>query len=129
MTHHLGQWDLDRAYALTAPAKRRGVRKMSSFLDADQARRQYRAHRPRIDPAISMAPDRGVDGTVIHACRTTDAAEHVLEFRADHRAAAIVEQNHLVLLGAVEVPRPARSRGNRRVAREFLTRCRARQQP
>ena len=64
---------------------------MSGFVDADQARRQHRAHRPRIHPAIGMAADRGVDRTVVHAGRTPDAAQHVLEFRADHRAAAIVQ--------------------------------------
>ena len=34
----------------------------------------------------------------------------------------------MVLFGTVEIARPARSGRNRRIAREFLTRCRARQQ-
>src|SRR5260370_31847340 len=124
MTHHLGQRDLDWADAFATPAKRRGVRQVSGLAGADESRCQYSAHRPRSDPAIGMAADCGVDRAVIHARRTPDTAQHILEFRADHSAAAIVEQNQVVLLGAIEIIRPAWPSRNRRVARAFLTPCR-----
>ena len=56
--HHLRQRDLHRADALAAAAEGRGVGQVPRVLDADQRRRQHRAHRAGIDPAIGVAADR-----------------------------------------------------------------------
>src|SRR5580704_7353134 len=77
--HHARQRDAHRTDFLAAPTEGRGVWQMARLVDADQAWRQNRAHRPRIDPAVSMAADRMIDRTMIHAGAATDAAEHVLK--------------------------------------------------
>src|SRR5215470_11040738 len=101
---------------------------MPGLLDADQTRGQYRAHWPRIDPAVGVTADRGIDRTVIETCRAANTTQHVLKFPTDQGAPAIVEQHDMILLGAVEITRPARSGRDRRIRREFLTGRRTRQQ-
>ena len=88
-------------------AEGRGVGQVARLVDADQARRQHRAHRPGIDPAIGVAADRAIDRAVVHAGAAADAAQHVLELGAEHRRAAVVEHDDVVLLRAVR-DRPAR---------------------
>src|SRR5215813_7123205 len=84
-THHPGERDTHRTHFLTAPAKGRGVRQMAGPVDADQAWRQYRAHRPRIDPPVRMPADRMIDRAMIHAGAAADTAQHVAERAAKHR--------------------------------------------
>ena len=67
-----------------------------------------------------MPADRLVDRAVVHAGAAADAAEHVLELGAEHRRAAVVEEDDVVLLGPVEVARPARPGGEGRVDRHVL---------
>src|SRR5215471_15581430 len=107
MAHHLRQRDLDRADALAASAERRGVWQVSGLCDANQARRQYSPHRTRIDPSIGMAANCGIDRTMVHAGRTADASQHLLKLGPNHRAAAIVEKHHVVLLGPIQISRSA----------------------
>ena len=76
-----------------------------------------------------MAPHRLIDRAVIHAGPAADAAEHLLELSAKHVSPAVVEQNHVILLGPVGVANALRAGRQRCVAREFLTRGRARQYP
>ncbi len=75
-----------------------------------------------------MPADRGVDRAMVEAGGAAQAAEHVLELAAEQFGAAVVEQHDMILLGAVEVGRPARPGRDRRIGREFLPRCRARQE-
>src|SRR5882762_8718912 len=75
--------------ALALAAKGRGVRKMAGLFHADQTWRQHRSHGPRIDPAVGVAANGAVDGTVIHAGRATNTAQHVLKLGADHGGTAI----------------------------------------
>ena len=56
---------------------------MPGLVEADQRRRQHRAHRPGIDPAIGMAADRGIDRAMVEAGGAADAAQHVLELAAE----------------------------------------------
>src|SRR6202041_439768 len=128
VAHHLRQRDLDRADAFAAAAEARRVRQMTGLVDADQRRGQDRTHRPRVDPAISMAADRGIDRAMVEARGASEAAQHVLELAADERGAAVVNKHDVVLLGPVEVARPAWPGRYRRVGREFLPRGRARQE-
>src|SRR4029077_17850655 len=79
------------------------------FRDADQARRQDRPHRTRINPAIGVAAYRRVDRTMVHARRATDAPKHVLEVTAEERAAAVVEQHDMKLFRPVEIAWPPRT--------------------
>ena len=76
---------------------------------------EHRAHRAGIDPAVSVAADRVIDGAMVHARAAADAAQHVLEARAEHGRAAVVEDDDVVLLGPVRVSRAARAGGERGV--------------
>ena len=116
VAHQLRQRDAHRAHFLAAPAEGRGVRQMPGVLDADDARRQHRAHRPGIDPAIGMPADRRVDRAMVHAGAAADAAQHVAELAAEHRGAAVVEDDDVILV------RPVRDR--RRGAGRSRTWCR-----
>ena len=71
--------------ALAAAAEGRGVGQVARLLDADQLRRQHRADRAGIDPAIGMAADRAIDRAMVHAGAAADAAQHVLHLGAQHR--------------------------------------------
>src|ERR1051325_2334521 len=99
--HHPGHRDLDRADALAAAAKGRGVRQMAGLANPDQGRRQYCAHRAGIDPAIGMTADRGINRAMIETGGAAQAAQHVLEFATEQRAAAIVDEHDMGFLGAV----------------------------
>ena len=66
---------------------------------------------------------------MVHAGRTADATQHLLEIRAQHRRAAIVHQHHMVLVRPIQIALPPRPGGERRVDREILPGGRARQQP
>ena len=113
VAHHLGQRNSHRADALAAPAESRGIGQMAGLIDADQARRQHRAHRPGIDPAIGMAADRAIDRAMVEAGRAADAAQHVLELGAEHRRAAIVEQHDVVFARPVGIARRGAARSRR----------------
>src|SRR6516225_8165851 len=108
VTHHSGQRDLHRADGLAASAKGRGVRQIAALPDPDERRREHGPHRPGIDPAISMAADGVIDGAVIHAGAAANAAQHILELRAEHRRAAIVEDHDMVFAGAIRISSAAR---------------------
>lgn len=100
---------------------------MAGLIDADQGRRQHRAHRPAIDPAIGVAADALVDRAVVVAGAAADAAQHRLQRRAEQRGAAVVEQHHVVFLRPVGVGGAARPGRERGVDRLFLAGGRARQ--
>ena len=103
VAHQLGQRDLHRTDALALAAERRGIRQMSRLVHADQRRRQHRAHRPGIHPAIRVSADRAIHRAVVHARGTADAAQHVLELGAQHRRAAVVQQHDVVLVRPVQI--------------------------
>ena len=74
-----------------------------------------------------MAPDRMIDRAMVHAGAAADAAQHMLEIRADHRRAAVVEQHDVIFLGTVDIARTARAGGQRRVDAHLLARGGARE--
>ena len=125
--HQLGQGNAHRTDALAAAAEGRGVGQVGRFLDAQQLRRQHRADRAGIDPAIGMAADRAIDRAMVHAGAAADAAQHVLHLGAQHRGAAVVEDDDVIVLRPVEVARPLRAGVERRIGRRFLAGRRARQ--
>ena len=127
MPHQAGQGNAHRADALAAAAEGRGVGQVGCLLDADQLRRQDRADRAGVDPAIGMAADRAVDRAMVHAGAAADAAQHVLHPGAEHRGAAVVEQHDVVLRRPVEIAIAFRPGVEGRVGRGFLAGRRARQ--
>ena len=74
-----------------------------------------------------MAADRLIDRAMVHAGAATDAAQHVLEFAAEHRRAAVVEQNDVIFLGPIGIAGAARAGGERRIDRHVLPGRRARE--
>ena len=67
----------------------------------------------RVNPAIGVPADRAVDRTVVHAGRTPDTAEHVLEFPAEHLAPPVVQQDDVVFLRTMRVALPPGAGGQR----------------
>ena len=106
LAHQVGQGDLHRTDDAALVAHRRRVRQVEGVLDADEQRRQHRAHRARIHPAVGVAADGLVHRAVVHAGGAADAAQHVLELAAEQADAAIVDQDEIEMLGAVRVLRP-----------------------
>ena len=127
VAHHAGQGNAHRADALAAPAEGRGVGQLPAFFHADQRGRQHRAHRARIDPTVRMAADRVIDRAMVHAGAAADAAQHVLELRAEHRRATVVEQHDMVFLRPVGVALALRPGGEGGVDAHLLAGRRARQ--
>ncbi len=117
---HVWQGNAHGTDFLTTPVKRARVGQMPGFPQTDHQRRQHRAHRSRIDPAIGVAADRTVDGTVIHARATTNATQHLVKLVAEHLRAAVIEQHHVELLRPVEIFVPARAGKEAGVARHLL---------
>ena len=129
VAHQGGQRNPHRADALALAAEGAGVRQVAGLVHADQRRRQHAAHRPGIDPAIGVAADGEIDRAVVQAGGAADAAQHVLERRAQHVGAPVVDQHDMVVVRPVEVARPPAAGRERRVDRHVLPGRRARQQP
>ncbi len=117
------------ADGLATSAKARRVWKVGALVNADELGREHGAHRPRIDPAISVPADRGVDGAMVHASAAADAAQHVLELGAEHIRAAVIDQHDVIGVRAIGIAFAARPGGEGGVGRNFLTRRRAGKQP
>ena len=64
------------------PQKVEAWAKCPASAHADQRRRQHRADRAWIDPAVGMAADGAVDRAVVHAGAAADAAQHLAQFAA-----------------------------------------------
>ena len=69
---------------------------MARLGDAEQGRGQHRTHRPGIDPAIGVPADRAIDRAMVEAGGAADAAQHVLQLGAEHRAAPVIDQHDMV---------------------------------
>ena len=76
-----------------------------------------------------MPADRAIDRAMVHAGGAADAAQHLLEIRAEHVGAPIVDQHDMVFLGPVQVGRPTHAGREGGVDGEILARCAAREQP
>ena len=87
--------------------------------------REHRAHGAGIDPAIGVSADRVIDRAMVHAGAAADAAQHLLEARAEHGGAAVVDENHVVVLRPVRVRAAAGAGGEGGVDRHLLARGRA----
>src|SRR5690606_3593632 len=122
VAHHLWQGNAHRADSLTPPAEGGGIGQMPSFLNPDQRRRQHRAHGTRIDPAIGVTANCMIDRAVVHAGTAADAAQQVLELRAQHGGAAIVDQDDMILFRTVRILGPPRAGRESRIGGEFLPR-------
>ncbi len=127
VTHHLGQGNAHRANRFASPAKRRRVRELTAFRDADERRRQHRAHRAGINPAIGVPADRLIDRAMVHAGAAADATQHILEFAAEHRRSAVVEEDDVIFGRTIRIVRSTRPGREGRVDRGVLARRRARE--
>ena len=85
------------------PQKVLALGKWPAFVDADQRGGEDGAHGAGVDPAIRVPADGAVHGAMVHAGGAADAAEHLLELGAEHGGAAVIDEDDVVLLGAVEV--------------------------
>ena len=129
MAQHLRQGDAHGTDRLAAAAEAGGVGQGRGVLDADEGRREDRADRPRIDPAVSVAADRVIDRAVVHAGAAADAAQGVLELAAQHVRAPVVEQDDVIRLRPVRVAGPVRAGREGGVGRALLAGRRAGQHP
>src|SRR5690606_6336119 len=90
---HSWQVDVDRADFLTLAAQAAGVWQRRRFLQSGHQRRENRADRPRIHPAIGVPADRLINRAGVHARPTADAPQHLGILRLVDRAASILYQN------------------------------------
>src|SRR4051812_39352764 len=103
------QRNLHGAHDAALIAERGRLRQVERILDADVRRREYGADGPGINPAVGMAADVLVDGTVVHARAATDALQRFAQLRAEERCAAAVHQDEVHRFRAVELPRSLRA--------------------
>jgi hypothetical protein len=127
LAHQVGQRNLHRADGAALVAQRGGLRQVDGVLDADEQRRQHRAHRAGIDPAVGMAADGLVHRAVVDAGGAADAAQHGLEIAAEQVDAAVVDEDEVEVLGAVGVARPLDAGEHGKVVGDGLPGGRARQ--
>ena len=76
-----------------------------------------------------MAARLAVDGADVQAGAAADAVQRLLELRAEQLGAAVVHEDEMELLGAVELAFAAGSRDEVGVYRELLPRAAAGQEP
>ncbi len=122
------QRDLDRTHDAALVAQRRRRRQVLRLLEADVHRREDRADRPRIHPAVGVPADVLVDGAVIHAGAAADAAQRVADVAAEHVGAAAVDDDEVHVLRAVELALALRARQHVDVVRDRLSGRRPRQE-
>ena len=77
---------------------------------AGQQRREHRADRAAVDPAVGVAADLAVDGAHVEAGAAADAVEDLLQLGAEHVAAAVVEDHDVQLVGPVGLARAGAAR-------------------
>ena len=105
----VGQRDLHRAHDAALVAQRRRRRQVLRLLEADVHRRQDRADRPRVDPAVRVPADVLVDGAMVHARAAADAAQRLAHVAAEDAGAPAVDDDEVHVLGAVELARALRA--------------------
>ena len=98
----IGQRDLHRTHDAALIAERRRRRQVLRLVEPDVHRRQDRADRPRIDPAVGVAADVLVDGAMVHAGAAADAAQRLADVASQHVGAPAVDDDEVHVLGAVE---------------------------
>src|SRR4051794_7800950 len=82
--------------------------------------REDAANRSGVDAAIGMAADSAIDRTRIQTGAATDALQTFPKRRRQHLRSAIIEQNEMEFLGAVNLAGLTRSGDERGVNRERL---------
>ena len=85
-----------------------------------EQRREDRAHRARIHPAVGVPAGLPVHGADVEARAAADAGEHLVVLGAEQRRSAVVEDHDVQLVGTVDLAGAARARDDRRVRREPL---------
>ena len=114
----VGQRNAHRADDAALVAHRRRLRQFERVLQPDVRRRQDRADRPRVHPAVGMPADVLIDGTVVHARAAADALQRLPYLAAeDARAPGIDEDEVHVLRRRETRPRPWCRSGYRRSSR------------
>ena len=117
---HVAERDLHRARVAARVAQRRAVRKIGALGAAGQQRREHLAHRPRVHRVVRVAAHVAVHGAHVQARAAPDAREHLLVLRAEQRAAPVVEEHDVQLVGTVDLARAARPADHRHVVRQRL---------
>ena len=128
LPHQLRQRDAHRTDGLTPSAEGRGIGQMTRLVEPDQIGRERSADRARIDPAIGVAADGGIDRAGVHARAAFDAAQDLAELAVQDSRAPVVEQNDVERLGPIRIAGAARAGRERRIGAELLPRGRAREE-
>src|SRR5688572_14557444 len=83
-------------------------------------RREDRADRSGVDAAIGVATDAAIDRTGIQARPAADAEQTFAERAAENLGTAVVENDEVKLIRAVDLTGLARAGDELRVDRQFL---------
>ena len=106
----VGQRDAHRTDDTALVAHRRRLRQLERVLEADVRRREDRADRSRIHPAVGVAADVLVHRAMIHARAAADAVQRLPDFAAEDARASGIDEDEVHVLGAVELARRPWSR-------------------
>ncbi|CAB5673564.1 Uncharacterised protein [Aeromonas hydrophila] len=106
----VGNGDAHRAHLAAGAAQARGGHQILGAVDPQQVGGDYLADGPRVDGAVGVAADAGIDRAVVHASTAADALQGLAQlFVPIGLAAAVVEQHQVHLVRAVQLPCPARA--------------------
>ena len=95
------------------PQKVEAFGRCARLLQPEDRRVEHRAHRAGIGGAVSVAADRVIDRAMVHAGAAADAAQHLLILGAEHRGAAVVEDDDVIFLRPVGIARAGAGRWRR----------------
>ena len=113
--------DFHRAGVGARAAERRRIGQMLKFVETAQVGRKHAADRALIRGAVTVAADRAKHRTRVQTRAAANALQHVALLCVRQQfAAAVVEQDHVKLLGAVGFVRLARAADQRVVAGDGL---------
>src|SRR5256885_15703657 len=105
LDQHLRNVDAHRAGIRAGAAERRGVRQILHRRGAVEHRGEEDAGRARVRVAVGVAADLAIDGTDVEARAAAQAEERLVQRPEDLRDAAVVEQDQMELVGALELDR------------------------
>ncbi len=123
------QRDAHRARVHARAAQRRRVRELRRFLvRVGEQRREHRADRSAVDPAVRVATDLAVHGADVQARAAPDARQDLLHLGAEDLAASVVEDDDVQLVGTIGLTLAARPGDDVRVRRQVLPGAGSREQ-
>ena len=117
LEQQLVQRDLHRAGDSTGAAEGGGVRQGRRTVEPDEQGHEHSRHRAGVNRSVRASARLAVDRADVEAGSAADAGEHLLVAAAAEVGATVVENDHVQLLGPVDLSHAPGSREESRVTR------------